>query len=64
MVTELYLKYKPTDEEEAQKIMERKRIRFRQIESPRGGPALATLVDRNNKVIAQTSVLNFIEYAD
>lgn len=61
IITELYLRYKPKDEKEAQKLMDKKRIRFRQIESP-SGYSLATLVNGRNKVLAQTSILNFIEY--
>lgn len=63
IVTELSLYYKPKSEEEAKNLMEKKRIKFRQIES-RDGYALGTLLNGRNKIIAQTSILNFIEYVD
>ena len=61
IVTSLYVKYRPASEDEAQKIMEKKRIKVRYFES-KEGYALATMVDGRGKVIAQTPVLNFIEY--
>ncbi len=59
--TSLYLHYKPKDEEEAKALIDKKRIKFRQIEW-RDGVALATLLNGKGKIIAQTSILNFIEY--